>query len=160
MNVPRWGTYCRFLVPFPLFLVVFGQKDRRLRRDQRSVADLFRLMLGSAGVAIGFELLFAANEMTALRASFVFGHVAKLLIFSLTVESLAQALCGLEHLAGFDTRPIVDRAFLSRTPADFWHRFNARVQSWWYLNVFIPFGGRRAPIRGVWATFLAERHPA
>ena len=151
-----WGTYCRFLIPFPLFLVVFGQKDRRRLRDERSMADVLRLILGSAGVAIGFMLLFAANEITAVQTSFVLGHITRLLIFALTVESLAQALCGLEHLVGFDTRPIVDRAFVSRTPADFWQRFNSRIQSWWYLNVFVPSDGRHAPIRGVWATFLAS----
>lgn len=151
-----WGDYCRFLIPFPLLLVVFGQKDRRLRRDQRSVADLLRLLLSSVGVALGFVLLFAANESPALQSSFVLDHIAKLVIFVLTVESMAQGLCGLERLVGFDTRPIIDGAFLSRTPADFWHRCNTRVQPWLYLNVFVPSGGRRALVRGVWATFLVS----
>jgi hypothetical protein len=151
-----WVAYCHSLIPFPLLLVVFGQKDRRLRRDERSVADLFRLLLGSAGVATGFVLLFAANEITALQTSFVLDHITKLFIFSLTIESLAQGLCGLERLTGFDARPIVDRALFSPTPADFWHRFNTRVHSWLYRNVFVPCGGRRAPVRGVWATFLVS----
>ena len=151
-----WGAYCRFLIPFPLFLVVYGQKDRRLRLDQRSAWDLLRLLLGSAGVALGFVLLFTANEIEVLQASLVLNQIAKLFIFALTLESLAQGLCGLERLMGFDARPIFDRAFLSRTPADFWIRLNTRIHRWMYLNVFVPSGGRRAPIRGVWATFVAS----
>ena len=62
-----WADYCRFLIPFPLLLVVFGEKDRRLRADQRSVADLWRLLLSAAGIALGLILLFAANQAPALR---------------------------------------------------------------------------------------------
>jgi MBOAT, membrane-bound O-acyltransferase family len=151
-----WGDYCRFLIPFPWLLVVFGQKDCRLRLDQRSIADLLRLLLGSAGAALGFALLFAANENPALQSSYVLDHITKLFIFVLTVESLAQGLCGLERLVGFDTRPMIDCWLASRTPADFWRRTNTRSQAWLYLNVFVPSGGRRALDRGVWATFLAS----
>jgi hypothetical protein len=156
IETASWGDYCRYLIPFPLLLVVFGQKDCRLRRDQRSLADLWRLLLSSAGIGLGFVLLFTTNESPALQSSIVFDHITKLFIFVLTVESMAQGLCGLERLVGFDTRPIVDYAFLSRTPADFWRRLNTRVQPWLYLNVFVPSGGRRALVRGVWATFLAS----
>jgi MBOAT, membrane-bound O-acyltransferase family len=151
-----WLDYCRFLIPFPWLSVVFGQKDRRIPLDQRSVADLIRVLLGSAGVGLGFVLLFAANEIPALQSSFVLDHITKLFIFVLTVESLAQGVCGLERLVGFVTRPLTDRGFLSRTPAEFWRRYNTRVQPWLYWNVFVPSGGRRAPVRGVWTTFLVS----
>jgi hypothetical protein len=151
-----WADYCRFLIPFPWLLAVVGQKNRRLRVDQRSTTDLLHLVFGSAGTALGFALLFAANKTSALQSSFVLDHIAKLLIFVLTIESVAQALCGLERLAGFDTRPLFDRVHLARTPADFWRRANTRSQAWLYLNVFVPSGGRRALARGVWATFLAS----
>jgi D-alanyl-lipoteichoic acid acyltransferase DltB (MBOAT superfamily) len=81
-------------------------------------------------------------------------HITKVFIFILAVESMAQALCGLERLLGFDTTPIIDRAFLARTPADFWRRWNNRINVWLYWNAFVPAGGRRAPIRGVWAACL------
>jgi hypothetical protein len=144
------------LIPFPLLLVVFGEKERRLRFDQRSAADLVRLTLGSAGVWLGFVLLYTANRCPVLQSSFVLDHCVKIFIFVLTVESMAQGMCGLERLAGFDTRPLVDCAVLSRTPAEFWRRWNTRVQPWLYLNVFVPCGGRRHMVRGVWAVFLAS----
>ncbi|MEX2140827.1 MAG: MBOAT family O-acyltransferase [Pirellulales bacterium] len=152
----RWSHYCRFLIPFPFLLVVFGRKDRSLRPDQRSGTDLFRVALGSIGVTLGLVLVFTAERSYTLQSSFAFDHVAKLFIFVLTVESLAQTLCGVERLAGFDTTPIIDRGFLARTPAEFWRRYNNRVQPWLYWNVFVPAGGRRAPIRGVWVTFLVS----
>jgi hypothetical protein len=151
-----WSDYCRFLIPFPLFLVVFGQKDRRLRRDQRRTVDVLKLVIGSAGVALGFVLVFGAEKIPALQSSFLLDHIAKLFIFVLAVESMAQALCGLERLAGFDTLPVIDRSFLARTPAEFWRRHNTRVQPWLYFNAFVPAGGRRAPVRGIWATFLVS----
>jgi hypothetical protein len=156
MESAGWGDYCRFLIPFPWLLVVFGQKEVWPRRDQRSSADFLRLLLGSAGAALGVMLLLAANESRVLQSSFGLDHIAKLFIFVLTVESLAQGLCGLERLVGFDTRPIINHGLASRTPADFWRRWNTRSQAWLYLNVFMPSGGRRAPVRGVWATFLAS----
>ena len=152
----RWSDYCRFLIPFPILLVVFGQKNRRFRPDQRTAAELVRILLGTIGVALGFVLVFAAEGSYALQSSFALDHVSKLFIFVLTLESLAQALCGIERLAGFATTPIVDRAFLSRTPAEFWRRWNNRVQPLLYWNVFVPSGGRRAPARGIWATFLVS----
>jgi hypothetical protein len=149
-----WSGYLHFLIPFPTLLVVFGQKHRRLRWDLWAGSDVLRMVLGSIGVTIGFILVFAAQRSYALQASFALDHAVKLFIFVLTIESLAEALCGLERLAGYNTRPVIDRAFLSRTPAEFWRRWNNRVQPWLYWNVFLPSGGRRAPLRGVLATFL------
>ena len=151
-----WVDYCRLLIPFPWLLAVFGQKDRRLRVDQRTTTDLFRLLLGFAGIGLCFSMLFAVNRISALQSSFVLDHIAKLLIYALTIESIAQSLCGLERLLGFDTRPIFDRVHVARTPADFWRRMNTRSQPWLYLNVFVPSGGRHAPARGVWATFVVS----
>jgi hypothetical protein len=149
-----WSGYCRFLIPFPLLLVMFGQKDRRLGPDQPRGADILRVVLGAAGVVVGFVLIFAAEDSTLLQSSFLLDHIVKLFIFVLTVESTAQALCGLERLLGFDTTPIIDRAFLARTPAEFWRRWNNRINAWLFWNAFTPAGGRRAPLCGVWATCL------
>jgi hypothetical protein len=151
-----WSHYFRFLIPFPFLLVVFGQKDRRVPPDHSSQRDVIRLLFGALGVALGFVLIFQANRIHALESSFLLDHVTKLFIFVLTVESLSQAFCGLERLAGFNTTPIIDRGFLAHTPAEFWRRYNTRVQPWLYWNVFVPAGGRRAPVRGVWATFLVS----
>ena len=151
-----WSDYCRFLIPFPLLLVVFGQKNRRRRPDQPGATEWLRFSLGAAGVALGFALLFAANEIPALQSSFVLDHAVKLFIFTFTVEWLAQVVCGLERLAGFDTRPLYEGVILSRTPAEFWRRQNTRVQPWFYWNVYLAAGGRRSPLRGIWATFLVS----
>lgn len=151
-----WRDYCRFLIPFPWLAVVFGQKDRRVTTEQRSSSNLSRLLLSAAGAALGFGLLFAANELPLLQTSFVLDHITKLFIFVLTVESMSQGICSLERRVGFNTRPITDCAFLSRTPADFWRRYNTRVHAWLYLNVYRLFGSRRAVVRRVCATFLVS----
>ncbi len=65
-------------------------------------------------------------------------------------------LYGLERLAGFDTRPIVRNAFLARTVAEFWCRFNGRMHAWYRRNVFRPSGGWHAPARATALVFLVS----
>ena len=75
-------------------------------------------------------------------------------MFTLTIEAISPIAYGIERLAGFDTKPLIRRAYLSRTVADFWCRINTRVHLWFDLNLFRPSGGRRNPVRGVVLTFL------
>jgi hypothetical protein len=39
---------------------------------------------------------------------------------------------------------------------EFWCRYNTRVHSWLYENIFLPSGGRRAPTRGILLTYFAS----
>ncbi len=50
----------------------------------------------------------------------------------------------------------MDNPFASRTPADFWKRYNRPTQQFFHEDVFKPLGGRRAPIRGTLATFAVS----
>ncbi len=98
----------------------------------------------------------ALSSIPLLRSSFALNHAAILPIFVLAIESLSRAYYGLEHLAGFDTTPIVRNAYLSRTVSEFWRRYNYRTHDWLYRNVFLPTGGRRAPVRSVLLVFLVS----
>lgn len=146
--------FCRFLIPFPVLAVVYPDHRRRLVRPDRPGPHLLRILGGSACVAAGFVLARALSAGAPLRSSFVLDHVVRLLIFVPTIESISRVLYGLERLAGFDTRPIIRNAYLSRTVAEFWRRYNARVHDWFYRNVFEVTGGRRAPVRSTLLVFL------
>jgi hypothetical protein len=151
-----YRDYCRFLVPFPVLLVTLAEHRRRLLGNVLAWQDVVRVFGGAAGVAAGFLFLGLAEEVAIIRESFFVDHVVKVAIFVLTIESASRLLYGLERLAGCDTTPIVQNAFLSRTVAEFWQRYNSRVHRWLYDNIFLPSGGRRAATRGICLVFLVS----
>lgn len=152
----RVGDYARFLIPFPLLVVVYPDHRRRLARPDGSLANLARIVGGAIGLGAGVVLLVVLRGNATLIASFALDHVVRLLAFVLAIESISRLLFGLERLAGFDTTPIVRNAILSRTVGEFWRRYNGRVHDWFFRNVFLPGGGRHTPARGVWLVFLVS----
>lgn len=146
--------YYRFLIPFPVFAVVYPDHRRRLARPEPPGPQLARVVIGIAGVAAAVLTLKLLSSSVLIRSSFVLNHAVMLLTFVAAVESLALALCGLERLAGFDTTPIVQHIYTSRTVSEFWRRYNHRVHDWLLRNVFLPTGGRRAPGRSMVLVFL------
>ena len=150
----RMGDYVRFLVPFPVFLVVFGERDRPLASPISSRFEVVRITAASALAATCFCAVLSG--FTTVRSSFALDHGVKVAVFAVTIESLSQALYGLERLGGYDTKPLMRFILLARTPSDFWRRYNTRVHLWLELNVFHPCGGRRRPVRGILATFFVS----
>lgn len=146
--------YCRFLIPFPVLSIVHPDHKRRLARPDRPWPHVLRILGGTAGVAAGIVLVKMTSGNATLRSFPALDHAVRLLIFVPTVESISRVLHGLERLAGFDTRPIVRNAFLSRTVAEFWRRYNGRMHDWYDRNVFRPTGGRHAPARATALVFL------
>jgi hypothetical protein len=151
-----WRDYCRFLVPFPVLLVVFAQYERRLPRQRPWWPEVVHILIGLVGLAAAGGALVVLSGSALLRSSFALDHVAKLVVFVVVMESLARLLVGLEQLAGFDTTPIMQNMFLARTVAEFWRRYNRRVHDWFEVNVFRPAGGWRAPVRAVVLVFLVS----
>lgn len=151
---PALSEFCIFLVPFPLLFVVFADRCRAMGHPWFCPFDILRVMLGACGVAAGFLLLDLTASVAAFHNSFVLDHVAKVAIFLLTIESGSQVLYGLERSAGMNAPAFIQFAFLSRTPAEFWARYNTRVHRWLYENCFRVCGGRHAPIRGTILVFL------
>lgn len=146
--------YACFLIPFPVMSVVFVRCDHPRLMPERPLAELFKALRALVVIASGFLLVALASRLVVIRDYFLVDHAVKLAIFVITIGALSRMLYRIERLAGFDTVPVVDRAHLSRTVADFWCRFNTRVHAWFYHNVFLPCGGRRAPVRGVLLVFF------
>ena len=151
-------AYLRFLCPFPVLLVVFGQRDKRLSAPPPRLREFAIVCLMGCLIAAGFVLLRFTGQFQAVRTCFPLDHAVMLLIFVPMLAALSRSMWGLERLAQFDIRPIIDGAFLATTPGEFWRRYNTRVADWMHRNVFRPSGGRRAPIRGVFLTFLVSAH--
>ena len=153
---PALGEYVRFLVPFPVFGVVYPDHRRRLARPDRGWPHVLRILGGLAGVALALLLSVAKRGLSPFRSSFPLDHAAMLVLFVLAIESLSQVLYGLERLAGYDVSPIIRHAYLSRSVSEFWRRYNGRVHDWLHRNVFLPSGGGRRPARGVVLVFLVS----
>lgn len=149
-----WQCF-EFLIPFPLFVVVF---DDRKRSESRKIAavDLWRIVIAGSLAVFEIWMLVQLFEVVALKSSFVLDHVVKLLLFMATTQTLSYLALGIEHLAGFDTGPIIRWALVSRTVGEFWCRYNTRVHRWLQYNVFVPCGGLKSPVRGIVLTFFVS----
>jgi hypothetical protein len=145
--------YCRCLIPFPALAVVYPDHKRRLTQPDPPWPHLLRIVIGSICATAGLLLMRWASMHAVVRAHPALDHILRVAIFIPVIESLSRVLYAFERLAGFDTAPIVHNMYLSRTVAEFWHRYNYRVHDWLYRNVFQPTGGRRAPVRATLLTF-------
>ena len=150
------AAYFRFLIPFPVMLIVMSQRRRHSTWNGIQPQEVLRAGFGAACFASGFQLVHLVARLPLARSCFALDHAIKLVIFLITIEGLSQMLYGLERLAGYDTTPLVRWAFLSRTVAEFWYRYNTRVHTWLEHNVFRPSGGRHAPVRGILLTFVVR----
>ena len=150
------GEYARFLIPFPVFLVVFHQRGRRLPAAESRWPGALEAMVGAALFAAAVGLVHLLSHLAVLRVYFALDHVVMVAIFAVAIEALSRALHGLERLVGYDTTPIVRSAYRARTVAEFWRRFNTRVHAWYVFNVFRPLGLRRAPVSGVLLSFFVS----
>ena len=150
----RAGEYFRFLIPFPVLLVVFGERDRGLPARAAVGPEVARVIVGT--ILSATCLLAVMSGTVGIRWSFALDHAIKLVVFVVFIESASQVAYGIERLAGYGNRPLISSCFLARTPAEFWWRYNTRVHRWLEMNVFRPVGGRRAPVRGVLVTFFAS----
>ena len=148
-----WRTYASFLIPFPVFLVRFGQRvyGKPVSTDGRREAAVTLLVFALCLVGV---LQTAATG--PFRSSFLLDHTVKFVAFAVAIEAFARFIQHLERLWGFDVPPLIDHAWLSRTVGEFWSRYNIRVHDWFEHNVFRPSGGRRYPVRGVFLTFFVS----
>jgi hypothetical protein len=149
-------NYYQFLIPFPVLSAVYPDHKRRLLRSESPWLQMLRLSGGIVGVAVALLAVNALSRLAVIRSSFALNHTVMLLTFVVAIESLSRAIFGLERLAGFDTRPIIRNAYLSRTVLEFWRRYNYRIHDWLYRNVFRASGGRRVPIRSMLLVFLVS----
>lgn len=153
VTTPSLWQGLEFLIPFPIFLAVFDDRKRRVSL-QMEAFELWRVAIAGSLVLLELGSLHLLFNVSALQANFLLDHIVKLMLFVVTTESLSQLALGLEHLAGFDTVPIIRRSYLSQTVGEFWCRYNTRVHRWLQFNVFVPCGGLRSPVRGVMLVFF------
>lgn len=148
--------FLAYIVPFPISMVVYGDKFHRLRERPPPAPEFVRIGVCGLMCAAGWPILFACRQSEFLRSNFIADHCVKVVVWLSTLEFGSQAIWGVERLLGFADGPPMAYPSLARTPADFWLRWNRRAQRWFYLNAFVPAGGKSFPVRGVVATFVVS----
>src|SRR5207244_3906433 len=79
-------SYLRFLLPFPVLLVVFGEREKRSSAAPPLMRELAIVLLTGCLIAGGLAGVSLLDENAAIRASFPLDHAAKLVIFVVTIE--------------------------------------------------------------------------
>ncbi len=148
--------FLAYLVPFPISMVVYGDKLNRLHESPPLGPELSRIAVGLAVFAAAFVTLTGTADSTFLQSHFAIDHGFKVLVWLVALEAGSQAIWGVERLLGYGDGPPMGYPSMSRTPAEFWMRWNRRAQRWFYLNAFVPSGGKQNPVRGVIATFAVS----
>jgi hypothetical protein len=151
-----YAAFLTYLVPFPISMVVYGDKFNRLRERPPLGPEILRMLAGLAVFAVAFEILTRSANSELLQTHFVVDHCLKVLVWLVGLEAGSQFIWGVERLRGYGDGPPMGYSFLARTPAEFWLRWNRRAQRWFYLNAFVPAGGNQFPVRGLVATFVVS----
>lgn len=103
----------------------------------------------------------AAAFVLALRVDwsglpFLAEHAAKSAALALVLVPATNAWSSIVRLGGGSGIDIMDNPLASRTPADFWRRYNRPVNRFFREDIFIPSGGIRKPNRGTLLVFAAS----
>jgi hypothetical protein len=148
--------YVAFLPPVPIF-VMTGEERAVIRRVDTPLAPAaLRTAAGSLFFVACWSLLNVLEASPALRSNFVLDHAIKMVLFVVTMSVCSSALVGLERLLGYQTNlPMLD-FWKARTPAEFWLRYNTRVQTWFARNIFLPTARRGRPVWGVVCVFVVS----
>ncbi len=115
-----------------------------------------RGVLGAGLLAGGLGLVAWSLQAGIFAHSFALDHLLKGVAFGLIAEGAASSQHALFKLLGWGTVPVIDGAFLARTPAEFWQRYNRWVCIWLDKHVFKPAGGRSRMLRATLWTFLVS----
>jgi hypothetical protein len=83
-------------------------------------------------------------------------HTAKVVTIFLVIEPGCRVFASLWRLSGQTAHEFMDAPMLASTPAEFWRRYNRPVQQFFHDDLFLPWGGRRAPVRVTFAAFFAS----
>ena len=152
----RLVDYACFLVPYPTLMIVRGWRERSRARWVRRRGEWLRALLAGGLFVLCFVVLRALEDVAVMRESFLIDHAVKFALFIFSIECLARSNEAVERLMGYRGGPVIDRAYASRSAAEFWCRFNTRVHRWMIRNVYEPVGGRRSAARGVLAVCFAS----
>lgn len=145
----HFGSYLLFL-PNPFWLCARRRADLP---KPSAAADTWQLLWNLAGAAGGLALLVYVFHWPWPDYPFLLEHAVKVVVGFFTMVRATQVVAALWRLAGLPGQDFCDRLFQSRTPAEFWRRWNKPAQVFLYEYAYKPLGGLRSPRRAAFLTF-------
>ena len=141
-------------LPLPFVLVVRKHLDEPARPRAQSARLLVR---GVLEVAFGLWLLRMADAWAFTGGMAWLDHTVRALAFyAIAFDGGFVVVCASLRLLGIHVMDFCRHPILSTTPADFWRRYNRPGGRFLYEDIFLPFGGRTAPLRGTLLVFAAN----
>ncbi len=134
----------------------FGHVYRKRNEEPRppAAAERARLIHGGLGLLAGITLTFFVFRMDWSASPLAIEHVVKVLMVFAILTPFDLFFVSAFRLSGGWGRQVLWHPYKSRTPADFWRRYNRPVTHLFYEDVFLPSGGRTAPIRATLTAFV------
>jgi len=140
---------------FNVFLLVYRKRDEKEGKPDRE-KDLRALALAMAKAALALPLCILAFWYSWRGVPLLIEHATKVIAVFLFIEPGCALVAALWRLSGRTTREFMRAPLLASTPADFWRRYNRPVQQFFHDDLFVPWGGRRAPLRLTFVTFVVS----
>jgi MBOAT, membrane-bound O-acyltransferase family len=146
---PTFLSYIAFLNNW------FGHVYRKRNEEPRppASADRARLVRGGLGLVAGITTAFLVFRADWSGSPLAVEHVVKVLMVFAILLPFDLFFVAVFRLSGGWGRQVCWHPYASRTPADFWRRYNRPVTHLFYEDIFIPSGGRSAPFRATMAAF-------
>jgi hypothetical protein len=115
--------------------------------------ELLRMTAAAGTVALTSWLALLLIFDGPGRDGWLVNHLILVVGFVIMMTAFGQLNLGLWRLLGLHARPVMDRIWLARTPAEFWRRWSWPIHLWLYRYVYLPCGGRRRAVASVLAVF-------
>ena len=168
VDIAAFVSFFPHLVAGPIMRAtnLLPQFERERRFDPAAARDAAVLIVWGLfkKLVIADNVGVIANKVFALQQPEFFVLWAGVFAFAIQIYADFSAYTdiarGVAKWYGFDLIQNFARPYLATGPADFWHRWNISLSTWFRDYVYIPLGGsRRGPARvaiNLMLTFLAS----
>ena len=168
VDVAAFVSFFPHLVAGPIMRAtnLLPQVEQPRRFDPAAARDATVLIVWGLfkKLVIADNVGIVANKVFALEQPEFFVLWAGVFAFAIQIYADFSAYTdiarGVAKWFGFDLIKNFARPYLAAGPADFWHRWNISLSTWFRDYVYIPLGGsRRGPVRvaiNLMITFLAS----
>ncbi len=118
--------------------------------------QVLRIVVSVAVILITWTVAGRSIVRPMVQNSWMLNHLVLAAAFTIIMTAFGQCATVSWELQGTANKVLVDRIYLSRTPAEFWRRWSWPMHLWLYRHVYIPAGGKRHHVRATLAAFLAS----
>jgi hypothetical protein len=138
-----------------IFSLVFRKQPPLASRS--TAHEAYRLLMTSGFAAVGVAMIvltwFSSHWV---GAGYWLEHIAKVSLLFATLWAASAAAAAAMRMLGCPAMDLMIAPVLSRTPADFWRRYNRPVGQFLHEYVFLPARGLSRPSAAILLAFLVS----